>query len=362
MNLLTEKLNKTVIENEIDYLDVLVKDGYSEKYRFLSHGARGNEFLRLYSMSKGITITAAMRLIERGKMSLSDKVSDYFAPFKDCVYEKDGKILKNPVDMTVKHLFTMTSGLDYEVEAKEITEITERIGKGARLLDYVPAFAKRPLSFVSGEKFKYSLSHDLLAAIVEKVADIPFEEYVEKEIFIPLGMKSSTFRNVDEGIFKQLSCDTDGIITPAHSHNALLFSPSYTSGGAGMNSTVSDYAKFVSALTMGGKGEDGYPLLTKNSVDAIATPILLRDFIKEELFWLPNEYSYGLGVRVRTQKNEAGIPEGEFGWDGAAGSFWLADPKNKISVVIGMNILSWENRYRGIHFKILNDIYSSLII
>lgn len=360
MENINRKIDELVRKNSLPYLDIIVKEGYSVKYRYLTEGARGNELLQLYSMSKGLTVTAAMRLVERGLLSLDDEVASFFPSFKNTVYEKDGKILKNPNPMTVKHLFTMTSGLSYDVESKEIREVTARLGEGARLSDYVEAFARTPLSFPSGEKFQYSLSHDLLAAVVEKVSDMPFEDYTEREIFKPLDMKSATFRNVTDGVFDKLSCDTQGVITPAPVENALIFSKGYISGGAGLNCSVEDYSKFVAAMANGGVGENGYRLLCEESVKALSSPVLPTDFVKEELSWLPEEYSYGLGVRVRNKKAEFGLGKGEFGWDGAAGSFWLADPNKKVSVVIGMNILSWELKYRGIHFEIIEELYKAL--
>lgn len=358
--MLTRKLENILEKNGIEYFDVIVKEGYKTKYRFLAGGADGSELLQLYSMSKGITVTLGMRLIERGLLSLDDRVSKFFPSFKSTTYVSDGKILPNPNEMTLKNLFTMTSGMSYDVEAKEILEVTKRLGDSARLCDYVPAFAKIPLSFPSGEDFQYSLSHDLLAAIIEKIVDTPFAVHAKNEIFIPMEMNSSTFENITDGVFKKLSCDAEGNLSPAPKENALLFSKSYTSGGAGLNSTVEDYSKFVAALTNNGKAENGYQLLSESGVKALTSPLLPWSFIKNNLDWLPSEYSYGLGVRVRTKDTAWGLSKGEFGWDGAAGSFWLSDPNKKISVVMGMNILSWELKYRGIHFEILEQIYRYL--
>lgn len=354
-------LDSLLNEKGIEYFDIIVNEGYETKYRYKSKGTIGNEILQLYSMSKGLTITSAMRLIEKGIISLDDKVSKFFPCFKETYYTDGDRLFKNTDEIRLFNLFTMTSGMSYDVDAEEILKVTERLGDKARLCDYVPAFAKTPLMFPVGKGFKYSLSHDLLAAVVEKAADKPFEDFVADEIFTPLEMKTSTFKNTVDGVYKKLSCDTDGNLTPAPIENALLFSKSYVSGGAGMNSTIEDYMKFVSALCCGGIAHNGYRLLKEESVKALTSPVLDWDFIGQELNWLPDDYSYGLGVRVRTKDSLHGPMKGEFGWDGAAGSFWLADPKRKISVVMGMNILSWENKYRGIHFEILEEIYKNVI-
>lgn len=356
-----EKTIQTILDkHEISYMDILVKEGYQTKFHFLSPNANGMEKMQVYSMSKGLTVAAVMGLVEQGKLSLEDRVADYFPCFEQTFYEEKGEKRPNREPIRIWNLFTMTSGLSYDVESKEILEVTERLGQKAKLQDYVPALAKTPMSFPVGEKFQYSLSHDLLAAVVEKVTDMPFDAYVKKAIFDPLGMDHSTFQNETEGLFPLLSCDADGVITDAPRKNVLLFSDSYISGGAGLNTTVEDYSTFASVLANGGTAKDGYQLLSKHTVEQITKPLLQWDFLKEELIWLPPEYGYGLGVRVRTTDTPWGLHKGEFGWDGAAGSFWLCDPARKVSIVMGMNILWWENRYCGIHFEILKQLYQEL--
>ena len=355
-----EKIRALMLEKEIPYLDILVCKNYDVKLRFTSEGAVGNERLQLFSMSKGITVTAVLRLIEEGKLSFDTKVCELFPEFEKTYYMQNGKLLENSEAITVKHLITMSSGLSYDVTDPAILSVTEKKGQSALLKDYVPAFAKMPLSFPVGKSFQYGLSHDLLAAIVEKVTGVPFDEYVRDALFIPLGMKDSTFTNTECGIFEKLVCNEDKSITSAPVHNDLLFSEKYVSGGAGMISTVQDYSIFVSALANGGVAKNGYRILSSDTVRLLSTPVLDHDFVKHDFNWQGDDYGYGYGVRVRERDTDWGLTKGEFGWDGATGGFWLVDPKNKISVVIGMNILSWERRFVGLHIEIMKEIYREL--
>ena len=359
---LSDSLRRLSKEKDLPYLDLRVYQGYEPVFQFLYGDADGNELLQMYSMSKAVTVVAAMMLIEQGRLSLSDPIDKFFPEMANTTYLKDGVMYPNPNRMTVWHLLTMTSGMSYDVKTPQIREVTERKGRTAVLQDYVPAFAATPLDFPTGEAFQYSLSHDLLAAVVEKVAGMPFDRFVEEKIFMPLEMTSSTFRNVQEGLYPMYLCEMDQTVHLTDNRNSLLLSDAYISGGAGMNTRLGDYAKLIKALTNGGRAENGYVLLREETVKQIAAPVLDRSFVRHSLNWLPDDYAYGLGVRVRTCDTEWGLQSGEFGWDGAAGSFWLADPTRKISIVLGMNILAWDRKYIGIHMEIVEMIYRSLFM
>lgn len=361
-DILNERLRSLAEKKELPYLDIRIYEGYETKHQFLYGDADGNEFLQMYSMSKIVTVVATMLLVEQGRLSLTDPVDQFFPEMANTTYLKDGAVYPNPNRMTVWHLLTMTSGMSYDVKTPQIRDVTERKGRTAVLQDYVPAFAATPLDFPTGESFQYSLSHDLLAAVVEKVAGMPFDRFVEEKIFVPLGMTSSTFRNVQEGLYQMYACKSNQTVHPTDNRNSLLLSDAYISGGAGMNTRLGDYSKLIKALANGGRAENGYVLLRGETVRKIAAPVLDRSFVRHSLDWLPDDYAYGLGVRVRTCDTEWGLQSGEFGWDGAAGSFWLADQARKISIVLGMNILAWDLKYIGIHMEIVEMIYRSLFM
>ena len=360
MEKLTVQINNLVKQLELPYLDVRVYQNYTPVYEYLTDEKAKNAFLQMYSMSKAVTVVSAMKLIESGKLSLTDPIAKFFPSFCNLQYRKGEHLLPNTEPMTVWHLLTMTSGMSYDVNAPEIQKVTREKGQSAMLADYVDAFAKTPLSFPCGSAFQYSLSHDLLAAVIEKITQTPFAEYVKQTIFEPLGMNSATFHNVVEGVFPMFECNEQKQVFPAPVENRLLFSQNYTSGGAGLNCTLEDYSKLVTTLANGGTSFNGYQLLQPKTVQSISQPLLSHDFVKDDFFWQGQDYGYGLGVRVRLKDTLWGLRKGEFGWDGASGSFWLVDPERKISIVVGMNILAWENRYMGIHLQLVEKIYREL--
>ncbi|MBQ2735285.1 MAG: beta-lactamase family protein, partial [Clostridia bacterium] len=146
----------------------------------------------IFSCSKVVTCVAALRLLERGLISLDDPVSKYIAEYANLRIENsDGTLVLARKVMTIEHLFTMTGGLTYALETENI--------KYAKLHDpstlgIVKAIAKDSLAFEPGTHYQYSLCHDVLAAIVEVVCGMPFSEYLRTNIFEPLGLKDIGFR------------------------------------------------------------------------------------------------------------------------------------------------------------------------
>ncbi len=355
-----EKMQGIVDKHELPYLDVSVYKGYEPILRFATKNATGKERLQMYSMSKIFTVVSIMQLIEQGKLSLKDKVEKFFPCFKTTTYKKGDKVLKSNKKITVKHLLTMTSGLTYDVDNPHLKAVQSEMGDKGTIKDFVPSFIKGPLCFKAGKSFEYGLSHDVLAGIVEIVSGLTFDEYVEKNIFKPLGMESATFKNDFTNVYPKYECREDLSVVKTSLDNVLIFSKNYVSGGAGLICDVLDYAKMVKALTNYGIAENGHKILEKETVNSLVKKPLSNEFVKHSFYWQGEDYGYGLGVRVRLKDSGYGINKDEFGWDGACGSFWLSDKASGISIVIGMNVLAWERKYHGIHAEMLKEIYAEL--
>ena len=147
----------------------------------------------LYSTSKFITCASALTLLDDGVISLDDAVAKYIPSFGDVCVRRGDKIEKAESTLKLKHLFTMTGGLSYDVQDFAITlGKSETDGKcpTVRMMDYI---AKMPLVFEPGESWRYSFSHDVIAAIVEVASGKRFGEYVKERIFDPLGMTDTTY-------------------------------------------------------------------------------------------------------------------------------------------------------------------------
>ena len=331
---------------------------------------QGNELYYLYSASKLITCAAALTLYEEGAFLLSDPVSDYLPEFAETTVQTvrpDGTVtLEKPSrPITMRHLFTMTSGMDYALDTPEIRAAVAASDGRAPTRDVVRAIAKRPLRFQPGEHFLYGLSHDVLAAAVEAISGIRFADFVRARIFEPCGMTRTSYhlRPEDEPLLVRLYEYDDGArrCRPTDNRNAMILGPDYDSGGAGCISTVEDYVRFEQMLVRGGVAETGERVLSPRTIELMRTnhlgPQQLRDFDWERMLG----YGFGLGVRTMMDRTLSGStgPVGEYGWGGLAGAYVLIDPENQLTAFYAQHMLNNMESY--IQPRLRNIIYSSLL-
>ena len=326
-----------------------------------------DKLFNIYSCSKVATVTAAMQLYERGFFLLDDPVYDFLPEYRDLyVKNADGEIVKAKNVMTVRQLFSMTSGLNYNMrnpsmaKAKEVTEGRMDTVTVAKYL------AQEPLSFEPGTRWLYSLSHDVLAAVVEVIAGKKFRDYVKENIFDPLDMQESFYHNAhvqdrmaeqyryvdsdDANIVNQQATGGSGkagqLVNVTKNVTAVP-GPEYDSGGAGITTSVSDYSKFVSALANGGVGPNGQRILSAGTIDVLRAnqlnEVQMADYNWSQL----KGYGYGLGVRTCIDIAKSGSTGsiGEFGWGGAAGATVLADPSRRISIFYAHHMLNSQEPY-----------------
>lgn len=310
----------------------------------------------LYSATKISTCTAAMQLIEKGKLALTDPVEKYLPEFKELyVREADGRVRSAREALTVLHLMTMTGGLDYDLTRPALKEALAQPAEKRTTRNIAAAFAKDPLVFDPGAHFRYSFCHDVLGAVIEAAAGQRLNDYMQEMIFEPLGMRDTTFCPTKElrnrMVHQYAHSDNKGTLTDWSQENEWRFSETYDSGGAGLMSTVEDYILLLSALSLGGVSPDGARILYPESVAQMATPRLnglqLADFHARSAAM--RGYSYGLGVRVLIDNHNICSPLGEFGWDGAAGAYALVDTQNHIALYYAQQVYNCPIVYFKLH-------------
>ena len=215
---------------------------------------QGNEKYHIYSCSKLFTCTAALQLWEKGLFSLDDDLADYIPAFREMTVQTENGPVKAKNPIKIHHLFEMTSGMTYDLETPALKAYYEADGRRCPTLAMVNELAKTPLRFEPGTGWEYSLSHDVLAALVEILSGEKFENYVKNHIFTPLGMENSDFLHPVEdwnGFARQYQYnDTTKQFIPWW-QNTYRPGVEYASGGAGCVSTVEDYIKFLEALRIG---------------------------------------------------------------------------------------------------------------
>ena len=356
-----EYIDSLIEEKGIPYIDFCMCVGQECVFRY--HAAKdgkstGKERLWLYSATKPMTVVGAMRLIEEGKLSLDDEVAKYLPAFAN-TFLADGTPTKNK--MTVRHLFTMSAGLSYHVGGEPYKSLVEQAGKDATAVELFNALAKAPLLFEPGERFEYSLCHDLLAAVVEVVSGKRYSKYMDETIFQPLGMKNTGFHTETKASLAPCYLAEKGKIFEIPNENFLVLTKNHDSGGAGAISCVDDYVKFAKTLACGGVSEKGYRLISEEGLKALRACQHNALQVQSTFTCVQGEdYGAGLGVRVRKKATEWGLAEGEFGWDGAAGTYLMVDPARQISIVIGMHLRGWPEVFEGEHLQLVKRAYADL--
>ena len=342
--------------------DCILRRGRETLFR-QTQGVKPDGFYWFYSATKVFTCTAALRLIERGLLSLEDPVSRYLPEYAGLqVKEADGTLrpAKNP--LLIRHLFSMQGGLTYDIFNREIREAEDR-----STLGILKAVARMPLSFDPGENYQYSLCHDVLAGVVEAVSGLRFADYVKREITDPLGMGEDMCFHPTAAQLARMEPQyqwqgEDKPVLRTSLDNHFCFSDSYDSGGAGLCGTAEAYLLLSEALACGGRGRDGYPLLKPETIDLMRqnrqTGAALRSFRVYDHF---KAYGYGLGVRTRVDRSDGSLcPVGEFGWDGAAGAYTLIEPGTEVSFVYFQHVRMMGPVYDIVHPRLRDLIWEGL--
>ncbi|MBR4360207.1 MAG: beta-lactamase family protein [Clostridia bacterium] len=327
---------------------------------------RGDEAYCLYSCTKVITTCAAMQLIGAGKMGLDDPVSDYLPAYAHLRVKDGANIRPAKTVMTVRHLMSMQSGLNYDLGTASVRQATEAAGGNPTTRQVADAKALDPLEFDPGTDFLYSLSHDVLAAVIEVVSGQRFFDYLREHIFAPLGMSTAAFALSDETAARLCAqyvynSQEQKLERCAPDANHLRIGSAYESGGAGLICDVKDYITFADALACDGRSADGTQILAPEMIQLWSANQLGAKSRASFDGWNRLGYSYGLGVRTRVDLNKGGRGSiGEFGWDGAAGAFAVIDPHRHISAFYAMHVRNFAYAYDVIHPTLRDLIYEAM--
>ena len=344
-------MNMMVVQNgqEVLYLE----SGFADRAK--QKEIKRDTIFRLFSLTKPVTAAAVMLLFQRGALDLADPVSKYIPGFADQKVSVPGGLEPVWHQVTIYHLLSMTGGLTYGgnssateyaignvLEEQMVRMNTDHPMTTMELADRI---GRCPLEFQPGARWKYGVSADILAAVVEKVSGMKYSEFLQKEIFEPLGMKDTGFyvpkekldrlavayEEKKEGI-KEFREDSLGI------HMAMDVPPAYEAGGAGLVSTIDDYSRFAAMLLNQGTF-NGKQILFPETVNYMTTRRLFPE--QQEWFdkwWELNGFSYGNLMRVMTDPWKAPFAarEGEYGWDGWLGCYFANLPKENMTILMMM--------------------------
>jgi CubicO group peptidase (beta-lactamase class C family) len=308
---------------------------------------------RIYSMSKPITSVALMMLYEKGKFQLSDPVHRFIPSWKNHRVYVSGegesletKIPNSPV--TMRQILSHSGGLSYGATRHPADQIYKKLkirnDAEETLAHFVDKLSKVPLRYEPGEAWMYSLSTDVCGYIVEAISGMPFDEYLETEIFKPLGMKDTSFNVEPEKIprlaanYTRLPDKSLGLFDDPE-NSTYSQKKKFFSGGGGLLSTTRDYRLFCEMLRQGGE-LNGVRLLGPRTLELMTLNHLKNG---KSLYNLAlgsfSETAYegigfGLGFAMTIDQKEAGsLSLKDYYWGGAASTVFWIDPVEDLIVI-----------------------------
>jgi CubicO group peptidase (beta-lactamase class C family) len=338
-----------------------------------------DDIFRIASMTKAITSTAVMMLWEEGKFQLDDPISKYIPEFKNQTVLKNFKFLDStyttePVksEITIRHLLTHTSGLGYGVidGDERFKAMYHKAGivdlfttQPVKIGDNIKKLAKLPLHHHPGEKYVYSEGLDVLGYFIEIMSGMPFDEFLRKRLFDPLGMNDTYFYVPEAKAARLVSIQKpqngQWVRYPNTFYDTeypVKGAKAFFSGGAGLSSTAKDYATFLLMYLNGGE-VSGKRFLSRKTIETI-----LSNQVGELLGGDKANSSYGLAFgllnKAGAEKGAKGS-EGTFEWGGYFNTNYFADPKEKIIGVIMKQTQSssdnLNNLFRQMIYQSIDD-------
>jgi CubicO group peptidase (beta-lactamase class C family) len=327
---------------------------------------------RIASMTKPITSVAAMTLVEQGKLSLDDPVARYIPKFQSVRVLRRAAQPGQPFDqmtepanlpITIRQLLNHTSGITYRIwdrpivgklmdEAGVLDGLMEAPGTAG---DNCRRLAQVPLLFQPGTTWEYGLNTDVLGHVIEIVSNQSLDTFFRKQIFEPLGMRDTHFI-LPSGKRSRLAA----LYTPDESKHirrvpagpqqigATRFSATYPlndksqyfSGGAGLVSTLGDYARFLQMLLNGGE-LDGRRLLKAQTVQQM-TANQIGDF-SPSITHHGDKFGFGFGVVTPSGKEKNPASVGSYSWGGIFHTYFLVDPQQQIIAIFATQIYPFNH-------------------
>lgn len=327
---------------------------------------------RIWSMSKPVAGVAILMLMEEGKVRLTDPVSTFIPEFKGLkvavAQERAPGAQPNSAppqfyfvpptrEITIQDLLTHVSGLGSggPANAAEMRRILPK--NTETLADFMGRLAKTSLDFQPGSRWTYSplAAFDTLGRVVEVVSGQNFDQFLRERIFQPLGMKETFFHPGDDRWPRVVTAyhRNDGTLTKTENPNWLA-SKTYFSGAGGLLSTAEDYAQFAMMLAEGGQ-LNGKRLLSPKTVELMSSV-----FVPDTLPGRSPGRGFGLSVQVVNDPIAANqrVSAGSFGWDGAYGTHFWVDPKEKI---VGILMIQTDNPNRQLDRDFENAVMQAIV-
>lgn len=374
-------LKAAVANNEAAGLSVMLrKDGREIFCTATGHAdvansvpLRRDHIFRLFSQSKPITAAAVVLLAERGLIDLMDPVCKFLPGFYNQQVATENGVRPAGRAATILDMLGMTAGVSYPGDdaagqsAASVFIENDRLiaeGGGMTTVEFANRLGQATLAFEPGSHFRYSTCADILGAVVEILSGKRLGDFLKEEFFLPLGMKDTDFWVPAEKWDRLVTCyrRTEKGLVPFTGSNLNVGvydrRPNFESGGAGLVSTLDDYAAFTDMLLAGGV-YNGKRILSSASVAYLTSPQL--GWNQQFDMWDSLDgFSYGKLMRVCTEPGRyPGLAlHGEYGWDGWLGTYFANIPSENATILLMQN--TTDSGTTTITRKVRNIILAAL--
>jgi methyl acetate hydrolase len=331
------------------------------------------------SMTKAITSTAAMQLVERGKLTLDGPISAVLPELKspqvlegfDAAGEPRLRPARRPI--TLRHLITHTSGFGYDIWNADLLRYEEKKGIPG-IISCENLALTMPLTFDPGEKWDYGINIDWIGKAVERVSGQKLGQYFQDNLFEPLGMKDTAFKIGAEQRTRLVGMHArgaDGALAPMPFE--IPQEPEFEMGGGGLYGTASDYLAFTQMFLNDGRASDGTPVLkpetvkqaAQNQMGEINVRLLktaIPPYSNDAEFFPGMVKKWGLGFMINTERVPGGRSAGSLAWAGLGNTYFWIDPAQGIAGVILMQLVPFADAKALATFgKFENAVYTSLL-
>lgn len=315
---------------------------------------RSDAIFRIYSMTKPIVCTALMTLYEEGRFQLITPLATFIPAFANVKVLQQDKEVAPQRPITIGDLMTHLGGFTYDFlidsPVGELYRQHALMSDASRTLEqFVAELARLPLAYHPGSKWHYSVSIDVAAHVIEIIANRPLRQFLRERIFEPLGMVDTDFYVPPEQrhrlaamygvgdlaahgmtVLQMFFNWQQGILQPIDPQESYPVDrpETFARGGHGLFSTTQDYMRFALMLANGG-ALDGVRILGRKTLELMHANHIPAALLPWEIagFTYPG-YGFGLGSRVLLDVGLSGMPgtAGEFGWAGAATTYYWIDP------------------------------------
>jgi CubicO group peptidase (beta-lactamase class C family) len=311
-------------------------------------GYRTDAIFQIYSMTKPITSVAALLLMEEGRLSLDDPVSRFLPEFAR-MQVQEGSARSRPAarPITIKHLLTHTAGFaaGEKLSGPAVDRLIQaRLDEVTTLAAYAAGLAALPLANDPGVRFSYDgVNTEVLSRVIEVVGGMPFDRFVRERVLVPLRMVDTGFSVPPDQrarIVEMTSTDESGRLVAASGGPIPRgeMRKRYPSGAGGLYSTAGDYARFCQMLLNAGE-LDGIRILGRKTVELMMSNHLTQ--LSPPMNEFNDGEGFGLGGYVVLDPARRGQPGsvGQFGWSGAAATWFTIDPKEQLIAILMMQHL-----------------------